>query len=310
MLCFIDIIPKISIGNYILLFNKNFKTEQFITSDNIKINYKIAGNKQGLLLLHGYPQTHVMWAKVANELYKNYTVVCADLRGYGDSSKPKGEENHQNYSKKAMAKDMIELMKDLGFEEFFIAGHDRGARVAHRICLDYPYMIKKVCLMDIAPTYHMFVTTNMAFATGYYHWFFLIQKDGLPERLIGNEPQYYLKEKLKRWSAKESKFDEDAISEYVRCFDKDSIHASCEDYRAAASIDMFDDENSRNKKLKMPLLVLWGEKGFINKTYDVLNVWSDYAYDVRGKTLPCGHFLPEESSDEVILELKNFFKED
>lgn len=293
-----------------MLFNENFKTEQFISSDNIKINYKIAGNKEALLLLHGYPQTHVMWAKVANELYKNYTVVCADLRGYGDSSKPKGEENHQNYSKKSMAKDMIELMKSLGFEDFFIAGHDRGARVAHRLCLDYPYAVKKVCLMDIAPTYHMFVTTNMNFATGYYHWFFLIQSDGLPERLIGNDPKYYLKEKLSRWSAKGTNFDEEAVNEYIRCFDEDSIHASCEDYRAAASIDMIDDENSRNKKLKMPLLVLWGEKGFINKSYEVLNIWSDYAYDVSGKTLPCGHFLPEEASNEVILELKNFFKED
>lgn len=290
-----------------MLFNENFSTSTFETSDNIVINYTCGGRGEPLLLLHGYPQTHVMWAKVANELSKEYFVICPDLRGYGDSSKPKGEENHQNYSKKAMSKDIIELMKSLGHDEFYVAGHDRGARVTHRMCLDYPFMIKKACVMDIAPTYHMFVTTNMQFATGYYHWFFLIQKDNLPETLIGNNAEYYLKEKLKRWSAPESRFDEEAVNEYVRCFDKDSIHATCEDYRAAATIDMIDDESSRNKKIKMPLLVLWGEKGFINKTYNLIDVWKDYALDVSGKTLPCGHFLPEEAPNEVIEELRKFF---
>lgn len=290
-----------------MLFNENFSTSTFETSDNIVINYTCGGRGEPLLLLHGYPQTHVMWAKVANELSKKYFVICPDLRGYGDSSKPKGEENHQNYSKKAMSKDIVELMKSLGHDEFYVAGHDRGARVAHRMCLDYPFMIKKACVMDIAPTYHMFVTTNMQFATGYYHWFFLIQKDNLPETLIGSNAEYYLKEKLKRWSAPESKFDEEAVNEYVRCFDKESIHATCEDYRAAATIDMIDDENSRNKKIKMPLLVLWGEKGFINKTYNLIDVWKDYALDVSGCTLPCGHFLPEEAPNEVIEKLQKFF---
>lgn len=290
-----------------MLFNENFSTSTFETSDNIVINYTCGGRGEPLLLLHGYPQTHVMWAKVANELSKEYFVICPDLRGYGDSSKPKGEDNHQNYSKKAMSKDIVELMKSLGHDEFYVAGHDRGARVTHRMCLDYPFMIKKACVMDIAPTYHMFVTTNMQFATGYYHWFFLIQKDNLPETLIGNNAEYYLKEKLKRWSAPDSKFDDEAVNEYVRCFDKESIHATCEDYRAAATIDMIDDESSRNKKIKMPLLVLWGEKGFINKTYNLIDVWKDYALDVSGCTLPCGHFLPEEAPNEVIEKLQKFF---
>lgn len=290
-----------------MLFNNNFENRQFITSENITINYKIAGYKTPLLLLHGYPQTHVMWAKVANELSNDYTIICPDLRGYGDSSKPEGGESHENYSKKSMAKDMVELMKSLGFDKFYIAGHDRGARVTHRLCLDYSQIVLKACVMDIAPTYHMFITTNMDFSSGYYHWFFLIQKDNLPETLIGNNASYYLKEKLKRWAAPDAIFDEDAVKEYVRCFDEASIHSSCEDYRAAATIDIIDDENSRNKKLKMPLLVLWGEKGFINKTYDVINVWKDYALNVSGKSLPCGHFLPEESPVEVIEELRKFF---
>ena len=248
-----------------------------------------------------------MWYKVVEKLSKNYYVVCPDLRGYGDSSKPKGDEKHLTYSKKSMAKDMITLMQKLGFDKFFVAGHDRGARVTHRMCLDYPNNILKACVMDITPTYHMFKNTNQAFATGYYHWFFLIQPDFLPETMIGNNPRYYLEEKLKRWSAKGSVFDKKAIDEYVRCFDKDSIHATCEDYRAGASIDMSDDEKDRNRKISTPLLVLWGEKGFVNRTYDVLNVWKEYALDLSGEALDCGHFLPEEKPKEVSQKLKEFF---
>ncbi|WP_321314360.1 alpha/beta hydrolase [Halarcobacter sp.] len=294
-----------------MLFSDIFKKDKLRLED-ITINYKHGGKGKALLLIHGYPQTHTMWHKVANELSKFYYVICPDLRGYGDSSKPKGLENHQNYSKKTMAKDMIELMKYLGFDEFFVAGHDRGARVTHRLCLDYPENILKACVMDIAPTYHMFQNTDQNFATGYYHWFFLIQPDELPETMIAQNPTYYLKEKLKRWSDKaisfENKFDKEAIKEYIRCFDKDSIHATCEDYRAAATIDMKDDKKNTDKKVETPLLILWGEKGFINKTYNVLKVWEEYASNVSGKTLDCGHFLPEEKPKEVIKELKIFFK--
>ncbi|GGD48942.1 fluoroacetate dehalogenase [Malaciobacter pacificus] len=291
-----------------MLFNKNFKKDRFITSDNIQINYVSGGRGEPLLLLHGYPQTHVMWASVANELSNDYFVICPDLRGYGDSSKPKGLENHENYSKKVMANDMIELMEELGYEEFYLAGHDRGARVTHRICLDYPHMIKKVSVLDIAPTFHMFLNSDMNFSTGYYHWFFLIQEYPLPETLIGNNAEYYLKEKLKRWSAPGATFNEDAVKQYVRCFDKDMIHSTCEDYRASATVDMNDDAFSRDKKISMPLLVLWGEKGFINKNYNVIDVWKDYAKDVSGKALECGHFLAEEAPFDVIDEFRKFFR--
>ena len=290
-----------------MLFPKEFKNEKILVEEKIFINVTHGGKGKPLLLIHGYPQTHIMWYKVVEKLSKEYYIICPDLRGYGDSSKPKGDEEHLTYSKKSMAKDMITLMQKLGFDKFFVAGHDRGARVTHRMCLDYPNNILKACVMDITPTYHMFKNTNQAFATGYYHWFFLIQPDFLPETMIGNNPRYYLEEKLKRWSAKGSVFDKKAIDEYVRCFDKDSIHATCEDYRAGASIDMSDDEKDRNRKISTPLLVLWGEKGFVNRTYDVLNVWKEYALDLSGEALDCGHFLPEEKPKEVSQKLKEFF---
>lgn len=295
-----------------MLFIDSFKQEK-IKLDDVSINLIHGGNSEvlPLLLIHGYPQTHTMWHKVANELSKYFYIVCPDLRGYGDSSKPNGLENHENYSKKVMAKDMIEVMKSLGFENFFVAGHDRGARVTHRMCLDYPDNILKACVMDIAPTFHMFNETNKNFATGYYHWFFLIQPDNLPEVMINSNPAYYLKEKLKRWSDKDipfdNKFNRSAVNEYIRCFTKESIHGSCEDYRAAATIDMKDDDEDRNRRVTTPLLILWGAKGFINKTYDVLKVWEDYATNIEGRILDCGHFLPEEKPQEVIYELKRFF---
>jgi haloacetate dehalogenase len=293
-----------------MLFPKDFK-EKKIKVNGIEINCKYGGNKENktpLLLIHGYPETHLMWHTVVEKLSKKYFLICPDLRGYGDSSKPKGDEQHINYSKKTMAKDLIELMSYFGFDKFYVVGHDRGARVTHRMCLDYPKQVLKACVMDITPTYHMFKHTDQAFATGYYHWFFLIQPDNLPETLIGSNARYYLVEKLRRWSAKDAVFDKKAVDEYVRCFDKESIHATCEDYRAGASIDMSDDENDRNREIDMPLLVLWGNKGFVNRTYDVLNVWKEYASDVRGKALDCGHFLVEEKPDDVYREFVEFFE--
>jgi haloacetate dehalogenase len=296
-----------------MLFPNRFKKET-IKYKGIDFNFVHAGPSRGipLLLLHGYPQTHTMWHKVVDELSKKYYVVCPDLKGYGDSSKPRGMEDHKNYSKKVMAEEMVNIMDYLDFKTFYVAGHDRGARVTHRMCLDYPDRVLKACVMDIAPTYHMFENTNQKFATGYYHWFFLIQPDNLPETLIGSNAKYYLTEKLKRWSdqdvAFDDKFDPSAVEEYVRCFDEDSIHATCEDYRAAATVDMNDDFDDRKKKIEMQLLVLWGRYGFIHKTYDVLKIWKDYALKVQGKALDCGHFLPEEKPKEVIEELIKFFK--
>ncbi len=292
-----------------MLFPESFSQTRLSTR-GAQINLVQGGSGPPLLLLHGYPQTHVMWHRVAPMLAQHFHLICPDLRGYGDSSKPQGAPDHSNYAKRVMAQDMVEVMQMLGYEQFYVAGHDRGARVTHRMALDYPEKVQKACVMDIAPTYHMFSHTDQAFATGYYHWFFLIQPDGLPERMIGADPAYYLKEKLRRWAAPGAGYDQAAVAEYLRCFsDPVAIHASCEDYRAAASIDMQHDAASRSKRVRCPLLVLWGAKGFVQRTYDVLQVWSDYADQVQGRALNSGHFLPEETPQEVYQALLEFFGE-
>lgn len=290
-----------------MLFGKEF-TEIKVKTSGAEINVVHGGSGTPLLLLHGYPQTHVMWHQVAPRLIHRFHLICPDLRGYGDSSKPASSPDHYPYSKRAMVQDMVEVMASFGYQTFSVAGHDRGARVIHRLALDYPEKINRACVMDIVPTYHMFKTTDQHFATGYYHWFFLIQPDGLPEHLIGADPAYYLTEKLKRWSAPGAKFADRAVAEYVHCFSQpEAIHASCEDYRAAASIDLQHDEQDLDKKIQCPLLVLWGAKGFVHRTYDVLGVWREYAQRVEGKALECGHFLPEEAPEAVGEELLRFF---
>lgn len=287
---------------------KGFQQEK-IRVNGLDINTVHGGKGKPLLLLHGYPQTHVMWHSTAPELSKHFHVVCPDLRGYGDSSKPGGLKDHSNYSKREMANDMVGVMQHLGYEKFSAAGHDRGGRVLHRLCLDHPEKAEKACVMDIAPTYHMFKTADKNFATGYYHWFFLIQKDGLPEKMIGEDPGYYLNEKLKRWSGENKNFHPDAVKEYIRCFGSpEGIHASCEDYRAAASIDLEHDEKDMNKKIECPLLVLWGKEGFVHRTYDVLETWKERAENVSGRALDCGHFVPEENPDSTLREILKFFQ--
>jgi len=278
------------------MFGDKFESVKVETS-GAAINLVHGGEGKPLLLLHGYPETHVMWRLTAPALTEHFHVVCMDLRGYGDSSKPASGPDHSTYSKRAMAGDCVEVMESLGYKSFFAAGHDRGGRVT-----------EAACVMDIAPTHTMFTRADKAFATGYYHWFFLIQPDGLPEKMIGCDPEYYLREKLKRWSAPGARFDETAVREYVRCFsDPAAIHASCEDYRAAATIDLVHDEEDFDKKIECPLLVLWGGKGFINRTYDVIETWKEKAVNVRGGTLDCGHFLPEEKPEDVSAELIKFF---
>ena len=290
-----------------MLFGPLFQHSRY-QSSGAEINYLHGGSGPPLLLIHGYPQTHAMWHRVAPKLAGQFHVICPDLRGYGDSSKPAGLADHSNYSKRAMAADLVELMQSLGYSQFCVAGHDRGARVSHRMALDYPQRVLKACVMDIAPTHYMFSHTDQAFATGYYHWFFLIQPDGLPERMIGADPEYFLTEKLRRWAGPHAQFDKAAVAEYLRCFaDPAAIHASCEDYRAAASIDMQHDEADMQVKLSAPLLVLWGAEGFVNRTYDLLNVWRERADDVQGRALNSGHFLPEEAPDEVSAALLSFF---
>lgn len=288
------------------LFPDNFKHQLFAVND-ITINVRHGGVGSPLLLVHGYPQTMAMWHSVAAQLAKRFYVVCVDLRGYGDSAKPESTATHEPYSKRAMAQDLHEVMMQLGYESYAVAGHDRGARVAHRMALDFAPFITKVCVMDIAPTHHMFATTDQAFATAYYHWFFLIQPDGLPEKMIGQDPEFYLREKLNRWSAPGAQFNEQAVTEYVRCFsNEDAIHASCEDYRAAATIDLQHDEADMHCKTKCPLLVLWGQHGFVGRQYDVLAVWQQRATQVHGTTVNSGHFLPEEAPEEVVQQLTQF----
>ncbi len=289
------------------MFNPSFKQKSLPLGD-VTINVRTGGSGPPLLLLHGYPQTHFMWHKVAPLLAHHFTLICPDLRGYGGSSKPAGDPDHSNYSKRAMAKDQVQLMSALGYEQFCVAGHDRGGRVAHRMALDYPDKIKKIAVLDIAPTLTMFDATDQAFATGYYHWFFLIQPNGLPEHMIGLDSDYYVTEKLKRWSGKHFSFPESSTTEYCRAFQNpEAIHASCEDYRAAASSDLEDDREDAERRIKAPLLVLWGQQGFIGQHFNPIHDWQKKAINVRGQALDCGHFLAEEKSLELSEEFLSFF---
>jgi len=281
-----------------------------VAADGAEIHTLVAGSGLPVLLLHGYPQTHLMWRHLAPRLAEEFTVVVTDLRGYGDSSKPASDEAHLAYSKRRMADDQVQVMKALGHEAFFVVGHDRGARVGHRMALDHPQLVQRLAVLDIVPTWELFTTTDKTFAEGYYHWFFLSQPAGFPEHLIGLDPDFFLREKLSRSAADAYVFEEPVMEEYLRCFkDPEMIRASCEDYRAAASIDLEHDEADRERKLECPLLALWGAKALMGKTRDVLNTWREYAKDVRGKALPCGHYLPEESPEETLTALLPFLRE-
>jgi len=275
----------------------------------VRIHARVGGEGPPVLLLHGYPQTHVIWRYVAEALAQSHTIVASDLRGYGDSDKPASETDHSSYGKRAMAADQVGLMKALGHERFAVVGHDRGARVTHRLCLDHAERVERAAVLDIVPTRHVFANVDRALATVYDHWFFLAEKPDLPEVLIGGAPEYFLRRKLDQWSGPDAVFDEEAMSEYVRCFiDPETIRASCEDYRAAASIDLEHDDAdaSVGRRISCPLLVLWGDRGFVGTHYDVLEVWRRYAYNVRGKGLDCGHFVPEEAPEQTTDALREF----
>ena len=291
-----------------MIFGEKFEKQYINVAKNINIAICSKGAGPPLLLLHGYPQTGYMWHKIAPRLAEDFTVVVADLRGYGDSDKPTSSEDHAVYSKRAMAADMMAVMTALGHSQFFIAGHDRGGRVAHRLVRDYPQAVTKLAVLDIAPTAMMYDTTDMHFATSYYHWFFLIQPAPFPETLIGSDPKFFLESKMQHWGKDRTAITNDAFDEYLRCFSNpDTIHASCEDYRASASIDLEHDAADVGLKLDIPLLVLWGATAMVGNKYDMLRAWQEVATDVTGFAVPGGHYLPEESPDETYQALLDFF---
>ena len=282
---------------------------QRVEVNGVEINLVRGGEGPPVLLLHGYPQTHAMWHGVAPLLADaGFTVVAADLRGYGDSSKPGGDEAHVTYSKRAMAEDQARAMASLGFESFAVVGHDRGGRVGHRMALDHPGRVTKLAVLDILPTRHLFSTVDRDLATAYYHWFFLSQPYDFPEKLIGGSRAYYLRAALGRYGSTAETFSPEALAEYDRCFDEYTVHASCEDYRAAASLDLSHDESDREngRRVECPLLALWGKNGAMHALYDVLEVWRTYAADVRGGPLDAGHYLVEERPEETARELSAF----
>jgi len=279
--------------------------------EGILVHGVTGGSGPALLLLHGYPQTHVMWHKIAPQLAESFTVVAPDLRGYGDSSKPAGTEDHSNYSFRALAADQVSVMNQLGHDTFLLGGHDRGARVSHRMALDHPVVVQKLILMDIVPTLTVYETADQRISTGYYHWYFLIQPSDFPERIIGADPEYYLR-RISGNLAQGGAFTDDAMAEYLRCFSKpETIHATCEDYRAAASIDLVHDQEDRDAghKIQCPLQILWGAKGLMGKAYDVVETWREKcAHEPTGAAIPAGHFLAEESPEDTLNMMLSFLK--
>jgi haloacetate dehalogenase len=280
--------------------------ERRVRTTGAEIFLRTAGSGPPLLLLHGYPQTHAMWHQVAPVLAERFTVVCPDLRGYGASSKPASDPAHAAYSKRATAQDLVEVMAELGHERFLLAGHDRGGRVAHRLALDHPERVAKLALLDIIPTYDVFHAVDQKVATGTYHWFFLIQPAPFPETLIGHDPDFFLRWHLRAWSAgRDDFFAPEAVAAYVEAFrDPATVHATCEDYRAGATIDLEHDAADRDRRIACPLLVLWGEKG---KPQDLAAIWRDRGTEVTGRALPAGHFLAEEVPAETAAALAEFF---
>lgn len=286
-----------------------FESRRVAVEAGIEIAAVIGGAGPPLLLLHGYPQTHAIWHRVAMALIKHHTVVASDLRGYGDSSKPAGAPDHANYAKRALALDQVTLMRSLGFEHFDVLAHDRGARVAHRMAMDHPQAVKRAVLLDIAPTLAMYEQTTEAFARAYWHWFFLIQPAPLPERLIRADPAAYIRDLMGNRSAGLAPFDPRALAEYERCIAlPGAAHAMCEDYRAAASIDLVHDRADRDagRVLELPLLVLWGAQGVVERCFKPLDEWRRVARDVRGEALPCGHYIAEEAPEALLTRATPF----
>jgi haloacetate dehalogenase len=289
---------------------ENF-TRREIQTSGARIVTVYGGNGPPLLLMHGNPFTHASWHKFAPRLAQDFTVVCTDLRGYGDSEKPPGGADHSGYSFRAMAQDQVEVMAALGFSRFMAAGHDRGARVLARMTLDHPEKVAKAAILDIVPAHYLFNHVTQKWATGSYHWFFMIQPFDLPERLMGADPDYFISKKLAKTEQGLSFFGKEALAEYMRCFrNPATIHAMCEDYRATAGVDLAMDtvDFAAGRRIETPLLVLWGATGAVGRLQKPAEVWKDYAVNIRGaEALPCGHYLSEEAPEETYRALRDFF---
>ncbi|MDY0265106.1 MAG: alpha/beta hydrolase [Sulfurospirillum cavolei] len=291
-----------------------FENVHVEVEEDIMINTWVGGSgEEAILLLHGHPESYLIWRDIAPALAQKYRVVATDLRGYGDSSKPVGLEDHSNYSKRVMAQDNVRVMKKLGIAKFHLVGHDRGARVAHRLILDHPEKVSTCTLMDILPTYDMYEETNREFATKYWHWFFYIQKFPFPERALSVDPAFFihfnLTNKVGPKAAK--RFPKEVLDDYIRCYGNPAcVHGICEDYRASASIDLEHDKVDRDKRIKTPLLILWGTDGVVGKIWNVLEGWKQYADNVSGFAVPeCGHFVPEEQPQICLEAIAAFFEQ-
>jgi haloacetate dehalogenase len=278
-----------------------------IRTAGAEINLVMGGSGPPLLLLHGYPQTHVMWRKIAPKLAQEFTLVIPDLRGYGDSSKPPAGVDLAAYSKRALAQDQVETMQAYGFKRFRVAGHDRGARVTHRLLRDHPERIEKAALLDIVPTLYRFETIDQKAAMGSFHWFFLIQPSPFPEQMIGASVELFLR-KMLGLSGTPGAHEPEAYAEYLRCFgNPETIRATCDEYRAGASIDLEHDRADRGRMVTVPLLILWGERSGQGSGYDMLAVWREHAETVMGQAIKSGHFIPEEKPDDAYQALRDFF---
>ena len=281
-----------------------------IERNGVTLQGCMGGQGAPLLLLHGHPQTHAMWHCVAPTLAQRFTVVMMDLRGYGDSGRPSADESHAAYSKREMALDALAVMQSRGFAQFQVLAHDRGARVAHRLAADHVQAVQRMMLLDIAPTLGMYSHTSQAFATAYWHWFFLIQPAPLPEALIESDPVRYLRSVMGKRHVGLAAFAPVALAEYERCIQvPGSARGICEDYRASATIDLDHDraDVAAGKKLVIPVHVLWGEHGVVAKNFDVLALWRERAIKVSAQALPCGHYIAEEAPEALLAHADHFF---
>lgn len=291
-------------------FIPGFRLRDVTLDNGVTLRVATGGQGEPLMLLHGHPQNHITWHKIAPQLAQSYSVILPDLRGYGDSDKPASDEQHRPYSKRAMAQDISLLIAALGHDKVAFVGHDRGGRVGHRLALDHADKVSRCVFVDIAPTATMYALTDKAFATRYFWWFFLIQPAPFPETLIAHDPAYFLKKHIAGQLKTADATSEAVLNDYIRCYRRpEMIHAVCEDYRAAATIDLEDDAADQEKRIACPLLLLWGEQGTVGQLYDVVDTWRDRALTVSGEALPCGHSPQEEVPARFLASLLAFLEE-